>query len=97
MKEDIWFGSVSLDLIKYRQMHCMELLYSGLCSPIKESVVLTEYGWFSQTLYKNVTVNLHMITVWGPVLCLSFCFSHIFVPISVTDSLYPVRQQSEEQ
>ena len=62
-----------------------------------EESVLTEYGRFSLTLYKNITVNLHMITVWGSVLSLSLCFAHISSPISITDSLYPGRQQFEEQ
>lgn len=57
MKGDILFGSVNLDLIKCRKMHCMEHLAA------EESVVLTDYGRFSLTLYKNITVNLHMIGV----------------------------------
>lgn len=63
----------------------------------EESIVLTEYGRFSLTLYKNITVNRHRITLWGSVLSLSVCFAHISSPISITDSLYPGRQQFEQQ
>ena len=63
----------------------------------EESIVLTEYSRLSLALYESITVNLHMITLWGSVLSLGFCFAHVSSPIFITDSLYPGRQQFEEQ
>lgn len=87
LKEDVLFGSVSLELIKYRKNALHGAVSGrGRCCPRCGRLF--------------IAVNLYMITVWGPILCFSvsfFFFSHISSPVSNTDSLYLGRQQFEEQ
>lgn len=61
LKEDILFGSVSLELIKYRKNALHRAVSGrGRCCPRCDRLF--------------ITVNLYMITVWGPILCLSVSF-----------------------
>lgn len=57
----------------------------------EESVIPTEYGRFSLTRFRNITINLCMIVVWRSLFSLSLCFAHILFLIYITDSLYPGR------